>query len=139
MFYAILAVLAYLSYLVFEPFLAALAWAIVLVVVFYPLHERLARRWGRTPAAVASTTAVTLILIVPTFLIMGAFVHQGVSAVEEIQRGVSGGHFQWVNLLWDKIQQRFPEASPGDLATTLHHYAEMAAGYIATRLGAVLR
>jgi predicted PurR-regulated permease PerM len=139
MFYAILAVLAYLSYLIFEPFLAALAWAIVLVVVFYPLHERLARRWGRTPAAVTSTTAVTLILIAPTLLVMGAFVQQGVSAVEEIQRGVSSGHFQWVNHLWDQIQQRFPEANPGDLATTLHHYAEMAAGYIATRLGAVLR
>jgi predicted PurR-regulated permease PerM len=139
MFYAIIAVFAYLSYLIFEPFLAALAWAIVLVVVSNPLQERLARRWGRTIAAVISTTAVTLILIVPTLLVMGAFVRQGVSAVEEIQRDVSTGHFQWVNHLWDQIQQRFPDAAPGDLATTLHRYAETAAGYIATRLGAVLR
>jgi predicted PurR-regulated permease PerM len=139
LFYGIIAVLAYLSYLIFEPFLAALAWAIVLVVVFHPVNEWLSRRWGRTMAAIASTAAVTLILIVPTLLVMGAFVQQGVSAVEEIQRGVTSGHFQWVNNLWSQIQERFPDASPGDLATTLHRYAEQAAGYLATRLGAVLR
>jgi predicted PurR-regulated permease PerM len=139
MFYVIIAVLAYLSYLIFEPFLAALAWAIVLVVVFYPLNEWLARRWGRTVAALASTAAVTIILIVPTLLVMGAFVEQGVSAVQGIKEGVSSGHFHWVNNLWAQIQQRFPEATPGDLSTTLERYAEMAAGYLATRLGAVLR
>jgi len=139
MFYGIIAVLAYLSYLIFEPFLTALAWAIVLVVVFYPVHEWLAWRWGQTMAAIASTAAVTLILIVPSLLVMGAFVKQGVSAVQEIQQGFSGSHFQWVNSLWAQIQQRFPEASPGDLATTLQRYAEQAAAYVATRLGAVLR
>lgn len=139
MFYGIVAVLAYLSYLVFEPFLVALAWAIVLVVVFYPAHEWFARRWGPTIAALASTAAVTLILIVPTLLVMGAFVKQGVNAVQEIQQGVASDHFQWVNNLWTQIQQRFPEATPGDLATTLQRYAEQAAAYLAARLGAVLR
>src|SRR5258708_36210679 len=119
MFYGIIAVLAYLSYLIFEPFLKPLAWAIVLAVVFYPVHEWFTRRWGRTMAAIASTAAVTLILIVPTLLVMGAFVKQGVSAAQEIQQGVASDHFQWVNNLWAQIQQRFPEASPGDLAPTL--------------------
>jgi predicted PurR-regulated permease PerM len=139
MFYGIVAVLAYLSYLIFEPFLVALAWAIVLVVVFFPVHEWLTRRGGRTMAAIASTAAVTLILIVPCLLVMGAFVKQGVGAVQEIQQGFSSGHFEWVNHIWTQIQQRFPDASPGDLATTVERYAELAAAYVATRLGAVLR
>jgi predicted PurR-regulated permease PerM len=139
LFYGIVALLAYLAYLVFEPFLVALAWAIVLVVVAYPVYERLARRWGPTTAAILSTAGVTLILIVPTLLVMGAFVRQGVDAAREIQLGVASGHFRWVNDLWTRIQQRFPDSSPADLATVLHRYAEQAAGYFATRLGAILR
>ncbi|MGH9713547.1 MAG: AI-2E family transporter [Candidatus Acidiferrales bacterium] len=139
LFYGIVAVLAYLSYLVFEPFLAALAWGIVLVVVFYPVNEWLARRWQSTLAAITSTAAVTLILIVPSLLVMGAFVRQGVSAAQDLQQGIASGHFQWVNDLWMHIQQRFPDANPGDLSTLLHRYADEAAGYLATRLGAVLR
>jgi len=139
LFYGIVALLVYLAYLVFEPFLAALAWAIVLVVVAYPGYWRLARRMGPTMAAVVSTAAVTLILIIPTLLVMGAFVKQGVGAVQEIQLGVASGHFRWVNDLWTQIQQRFPDASPADLGTVLRRYADQAAGYFASRLGAVLR
>ena len=139
LFYGIVAVLAYLSFLVFEPFLAALTWAIVLVVVFYPVNEWLERRWGRTLAAVICTVAVTLILIVPSLLVMGAFVRQGVSAVEDIQTRNRQRSFQWVNDLWLRIQQRFPDANPGDLSTILHRYGDETAGYLATRVGTVLR
>jgi len=139
LFYGIVALLVYLAYLVFQPFLAALAWAIVLVVVAYPAYERLARRMGPTTAAIVSTAGVTLILIVPTLLVMGAFVKQGVGAVQEIQLGVANGHFRWVNDLWTRIQLRFPDASPTDLGTVLRRYGDQAAGYVASRLGTVLR
>ena len=82
LFYGILIVLVYLVFLVFQPFLAALAWAVVLVVVAYPVYARLAKRWGRTLAATASTLGVTLIIIVPTLLVTGAFIRQGVEAVQ---------------------------------------------------------
>ena len=65
LFYGIVAILAYLAFRVFEPFLASLAWAVILVVLFFPMYERLAKKWGMTTAAVASTIGVTLILIVP--------------------------------------------------------------------------
>ena len=69
LFYGILVVLAYLVFLVFQPFLAPLAWAVVLVVVSYPIYSRLARKWGATLAATASTVGVILILIVPALLV----------------------------------------------------------------------
>ncbi len=101
LFYGIVAILAYLAFRVFEPFLASLAWAVILVVLFFPMYERLAKKWGMTTAAVASTIGVTLILIVPAIFIMIAFVRQGYEAVQSIQLQVAPGHFRWVNDLVD--------------------------------------
>ncbi len=139
LFYGIVIVLGYLVYLIFAPFLVALAWAAVLVVLFHPIYARLARRWKRTKAALAATAGVTLILIVPALLVMVAFVREGMEAVQSIQLGVAAGHFAWVSHLWARIQQRFPEASPGDLSDLLQRHAEQATGYLAGQLGVVLR
>jgi predicted PurR-regulated permease PerM len=139
LFYGILVVLAYLVFLVFEPFLAPLAWAVVLVVVSYPVYARLARKWNPTLAATVSTVGVILILIVPALLVTGAFIHQGVEAVQEVQQQIQSGHFSWVNDLWLRVQARFPDANPGNLTTVIHRYADAGAAYLGSRLGAVLR
>jgi predicted PurR-regulated permease PerM len=139
LFYGIVIMLGYLVYLIFAPFLVALAWAAVLVVLFHPIYARLARRWEPTRAALATTAGVTLILIVPALLVMIAFVRQGVDAVQSIQVGVAAGHFAWVSHLWARIQLRFPGASPGDLSALMQRHAEQATGYLAEQLGVVLR
>jgi predicted PurR-regulated permease PerM len=126
-------------YLVFSPFLVPLAWAAVLVVVTYPAYERLARRSGRNSAAILSTLGVTLILIVPTLFVMIAFVQQGVDAVQSVQLQVANGHFNWINDLWLRVQSRFPGASSADLGASLRQYGEQAAGFIAGKLGTILR
>src|SRR5262249_45444038 len=97
------------------------------------------KKWGPTWAAVAGTIGVTLILIVPTILIMFAFVRQGVDAVHSVQLGVANGHYNWVNDLWVRTMAHFPDAQVGDLGTTLHRYGEQAAGYVAGQIGSVLR
>ncbi|MGB0035316.1 MAG: AI-2E family transporter [Candidatus Acidiferrales bacterium] len=139
LFYGIVLVLAYLVFRIFEPFLAPIAWAVVLVVVSFPVYTRLSRRMRPAIAAVVMTFGITLILIVPTLLVMGAFVRQGVVAVREIQQGIASGHYAWVNDLWARIQARFPDANPGDLGTVVSRYGEKAAAYVAERLGAILR
>jgi len=139
LFYGIAILLAYLVYLVFEPFLVPLAWAVVLVVFSYPVYRRLARRWNPTAAAAVSTLGVMLILIVPTLLVMAAFVRQGMDAAHSIQNGLADGHFARLNDYWMRIQERFPDAAPTDLATLLQKYAEQAAGYLAEKLGTILR
>ncbi len=139
MFYGIVILLAYLVFLVFAPFLVPLAWAAVLVVVSYPAYEWLARRWGPVTSAIVSTVGVTLILIVPTLLVMIAFVRQGVGAVQSVQLQVANGHFDWVNDLWTRFQDMFPDAGSEDLATSLRHYGELAATFVAARLGTILR
>jgi predicted PurR-regulated permease PerM len=139
LFYGIVILLVYLVYLVLAPFLVPLAWAAVLVVVSYPAYEWLARRWGPARAAIVCTLGVTLILIVPTLLMMAAFVQQGVDAVQSIQLQVANGHFTWVNDAWARIQQRFPEAGSENLPTSLRRYGELAAEFVAARLGTILR
>jgi predicted PurR-regulated permease PerM len=139
LFYAIIVVLGYLVYVVFEPFLVALAWAIVLVVVSFPLYMRLARRWGPTWGAVAATTAVTLILIVPTVFVMIAFVHEAVVAAQSLEMRVQTGHFAWLGNLWAHLQNRFPSLAPQDLSDLIRRYAAEGAAYIGARLGSVVR
>ena len=139
LFYGIVVLLAYLVYLVFQPFLVALAWAAVLVVVSYPVYDQLAHRWGPTGAALATTAGVTLILIVPILFVMAAFVRQAVDAVQSVQLGVAAGHYSWIGNFWTHLQERYPNVIPSDLTAILHQYAERAAAYVGARLGTVLR
>ena len=139
LFYGIVLLLVYLIYRVFAPFLTSLAWAAVLVVVSQPAYEWMARRWGRTNAAVAGTAGVTLVLIVPILFVMIAFVRQGMSAAQSIEFHVSSGHWLWLNRFWSALQQRFPELSPQDLTSSLQGYGEEAARFVASRLGTILK
>lgn len=138
-FFGVIILLAYLVYLVVSPFVVPLAWAAVLVVVSYPAYERVAARLGPTTGAAATTAAVTLILIVPSLFVMIAFVRQGVNAAQSIQLEVAIGHFTWLNDLWVKIQHRFPAANARDLSESLRHYGELAATFVAARIGTILK
>jgi len=140
-FYAVLVLLAYLVYQLFRPFLIPLGWAGVLVVVFYPWHARLERRWGPTRAAALSTVAVTLILIVPTLLLMTAFVSEGIGAARTIQQAFVEGRLPWIQTAWDWIRQRTPGEAGGtpDLVALAREAAERTATFLASKLGAILR
>jgi predicted PurR-regulated permease PerM len=139
LFYGIVIVIAYLTFLVFEPFLAPLSWAVVIVVITFPKYVRLAAKVGPTLAAVLMTMIVILILIVPTVMVMTAFVRQGVQAISHVQAQIQSGHFNWVNNLWLKLQDRLPEENQTDLATIVSKYFDSAAAYGASRVGAILR
>ena len=60
------AIALYLCWLMIKPFLGVVAWAIVLVIVFYPVHTRLARRIRRPGLrALVSCLLVVLIIVLP--------------------------------------------------------------------------
>jgi predicted PurR-regulated permease PerM len=139
LFYGIVIAVAYLTFLVFQPFLAPLAWAVVLVVITFQFYTRLATKTSPTVASLLMTIAVLLILVIPTVLVMIAFVKQGVQAVQHVQAQIQSGHFDWVNRFWAKIQDRLPEGNQGDLPTLISKYFDAAAAYGAARIGAILR
>jgi len=138
-FYAMLLLLAYLVFRVFQPFLVPLGWAAVLVVVFYPWHMHLEARLGPTRAAAVSTVAVTLILIVPTLVLMTAFVREGIEAARRIQEAVTQGELPWIPRAWAWVQQRLPGEGLSDLPTMAREGAQRVAAFLAGSLGAVLR
>jgi predicted PurR-regulated permease PerM len=73
----------YLTYRLAEPFLSAIAGAIVLAIAFLPFHNWIRTRLGRPgPAALISTLAVLLLVLVPATVI-------GVTAVRELREGYS--------------------------------------------------
>jgi len=60
----------YLCYLIARPFLGALLTAVMLAVVFYPVHSRVLRVFHRsTVAAALSTTLVCLVGVVPIAIV----------------------------------------------------------------------
>jgi predicted PurR-regulated permease PerM len=139
LFYGIVALLAYLMFRISEPFLAPLAWAGVLVVIFYPLHRRLERRWGRTWAASASTTGVTLILIVPAIFIGVAFVRQSIEALRSAQQAFNIDHVVWVGHTWERISQHIPGTSPDDISNLAKQNGEKLGAFLASQLGPIVK
>jgi predicted PurR-regulated permease PerM len=63
----------WLCYLIARPFLKSVFFAVVLAIVFYPLHTRLQRRIRSTNAtALLSTLCVLLTVTIPVFLLSTA-------------------------------------------------------------------
>ncbi len=84
------AVALYLCWLMIKPFGGVIAWATVLVIVFYPVHKRILRK-TRSPAlsALISCALVILIVLVPIALITFAVFKELAGAMASIQAGVN--------------------------------------------------
>ena len=80
------AILFYLCWQMIQPFLNVILWATVLVILFRPVHKRLAQRI-RNPslAALISCVLVILIILVPIALITLAVVNELANAVQSVQ------------------------------------------------------
>lgn len=84
------AIALYLCWLILRPFITVLEWAAVLVIVFYPIHKRLATKIKRRGlSALVSSVLVILIVVVPlTFLII-ALTNELANAARNLPAGVA--------------------------------------------------
>ena len=83
------AISLYLCWRMVQPFLGVIAWATVLVIIFYPVHKRLAQRIRRPSlAALVSCALVILIILVPIALITLAVFKELANAVQSMQSAV---------------------------------------------------
>lgn len=142
LFYGVVLLLIYLVYRIFEPFLVPLGWAVVLVVCFYPLHKRLERRWGRGRAAAASTLGVALVLVIPSVLLLGGFVRQGLEAARAIQQAHGNPEaplIVGIDRLTARLQQYFPAVKSIDPVQTVQQGTEWLAQFLAARAGAAAK
>jgi predicted PurR-regulated permease PerM len=77
-----------LSLLITRPFLKPFAFAVILAVVFYPLHERILRLAKKRAGlgALLSTFTVILVFGVPAFLIVTIGANEAMSAAHYLSR-----------------------------------------------------
>jgi len=138
--YGVLLLLIYLVFRIYEPFLAALGWAAILVIFFYPMHEPLARKFSATRAALLSTLAVTILLIVPAILVTTLFVREAVSISRGVQHSIVEEHAPMVAKKWAWIAQHVPGLDPNaNVAEMVEQGVQKEAGFLAERLGTILR
>lgn len=84
------AIALYLCWLMVRPFAAVLAWATVLVIVFYPAHQRLVRKTGRPAlSALLSCVLVILTILVPVALVTIAVLRELSGAAESLQANLA--------------------------------------------------
>jgi predicted PurR-regulated permease PerM len=138
LFYAVVFLLAYLVFLIVSPFLAPLAWAAILVVLFYPWHERLAHRWGNSRGALASTLAVTCVLILPAFALATLFVREAFQAALGIQTAFAEGRLPWLNHIWSWLVAHSPGGTGRDLSSLVSQAGNALGARAAEMLSAVL-
>src|SRR5687767_12043653 len=80
----------YLCWLMVRPFVGVLAWATVLVIVFYPIHRRLVRRTGRPAlSALLSCILVILTILVPVVLLTVAVLNELSGATQNLQASIA--------------------------------------------------
>jgi predicted PurR-regulated permease PerM len=138
--YGALLLLGYLVFLITEPFLVPLAWSAVLAIFFYPLHERIATRMKPSSAALTSTAAVTLLLIVPALIVLVYTGRQAIDATARIQTSLlnPGGAFPAQLAAW--FHRQLPQAwQTMDFSEPLRQGAEKIASFLAGRLGQLVK
>ncbi len=92
-----------LSFVITWPFLKPVAFAVILAVVFYPLHNQVLRATGqrRGLGALLSTLAVIVLFGVPGFIITTLAADEALSAAHYLSRrsAEEGGFTQFATLL----------------------------------------
>jgi len=125
----------YLCWSMIQPFVEVLLWAVVLVIVFYPVHKRILKRVSNPGwAALISCLIVIITILVPLTLITFAIVRElkgfaqslqgNVESILDPQSPVMGRVLGWLGQYVDIEQLR-----SGDfLATRLQNFGSMVAG-----------
>lgn len=117
---AVTALALYLCWLMVKPFAGVLAWAAVLVIVFYPLHLRLVRKTQRPSlSALLSCVLVILTILIPVVLVTIAVLREFAGAAQSLQSNlalfldpnssVTGPPLRWLGQFVDVEQLRSQE------------------------------
>ncbi|UOD49758.1 AI-2E family transporter [Orrella daihaiensis] len=88
------------------PFAAAVFWAVVIAILFYPLQKRLVQRMPkrRNLAACLSLLAVILVVLLPVSLVMRSLIAETIQVYRTVQSGgFSAG--EWIELSYNAIPE----------------------------------
>lgn len=132
-----LAVVAiYLCYLIAKPFLGPVLIAVMLAIVFYPLHARIQLFSRRPSAAAALSTALVLLIVTIPVVLLGISVSGELRTVVQSLReqswsqgGLSPYLAQWVENLLKRLENHV-NVSQLDPQAAMLRWAEQASRYL---------
>lgn len=105
------AIALYLCWLMLRPFIGVLAWAVVLVIVFYPIHQRLKTRLKRPGlSAVLSCLLVVLVVVLPLTVLTFAVAEELAKVIPNLPAyigQVMNPETSGIGRVSDWIQRRF--------------------------------
>ncbi len=139
----------YLCWAMLQPFIEVLLWAVVLVIVFYPVHKRIeARMNGSGWSAVVSTLLVIVTILVPLTLITYAVVRELTGFAQGLQGNVeslldpnsptTGRYLRWLGQYVDIEQWRSQEFIVERLRILSSQIASRTLGFVGGLLGVVV-
>jgi len=140
----------YLCWLMILPFINVLAWAVVLVVVFYPVHRRLVARTNRpATSAMISCLLVIFIILIPLSLVTLALVREFSGAAQGLQNqlsiyldpnsAVAGRILGWLGNYVDIEQLRNPQSIQEHVQKVIGTVAQRTLGLVGGALGVVVQ
>ncbi|MFT3815311.1 MAG: AI-2E family transporter [Acidovorax sp.] len=123
------------------PFMGAVFWAVVLAILFMPLHRRLLARMGRrhTLAALCTLALCLLLVILPVAVLGISLVQEAAQVYEHVRSGQLsfGGYFQQIiRALPDwlmRLLHQFHLASLAEIQAKLSATAVQASQFLATK------
>lgn len=88
-FYVLLVLVTVAFVAVVLPFYSAIFWAVVLAIIFFPIHARLEKRLGgqRNVAAALSVLICLCVVIIPGLILLSSLVQQGNLLYARIDNG----------------------------------------------------
>lgn len=140
----------YLCWLMLLPFIDVLAWAVVLVIVFYPIHLRIVARTGRPGwSAMLSCLLVIVTILVPLSLVTLAVVNEISGVAPKLQTGVealldpnspnTGRALRWLGQYVDVEQLRSQQFIVERLRGISGSIASRTLGFVGGLAGAVVQ
>jgi predicted PurR-regulated permease PerM len=134
----------YLCYLIAKPFLGAVVIAVMLAIVFYPLHTRIQRFFHRASMAAAISTAIVALIVTIPVVLLGISVSGELRAVVQTLREQSwlqGGMSPYLAKLGESLLRRlanYVDLSQLDPHAALLRWTEQASRYLFSVSAAVV-
>ena len=102
-FFALLLLILYFAFLILTPFLKAIAWAVILAILVYPVYAWLLKllRWQATPAALIVIVAITLLVIIPGIELGWFLTDEAITLVQTVRSLMTDdGLSRWAETPW---------------------------------------
>ena len=137
LFYAVVILVAYLAMRVVWPFLAPLAWAVILAMTLRPVYLRLCIRLRNGNAALVTTLLAAVLIIAPA-VFLGAVVVEQVPVALNYLKGLSTTTPEQLTRAWAAVRARVPVTLPPDPMSFITDGLQQAAAFLVPQAGSLL-